>query len=70
MWKRNFPFEMVFASKRQNMPGLQIADLAAYPIARHVIDPGAANPAYDFVARRFRRSPKGEADGWGLKIFP
>jgi len=70
MWKRKLPFGLVFASKQQNMPGLQIADLAAYPIARHVINAGAANPAYHFVARRFRTSTKGEIDGWGLKVFP
>src|SRR5262249_42461702 len=33
------PFEMVFASKKTNMAGLQIADLAAYPIAQYVNDP-------------------------------
>lgn len=64
------PFRMVFANKQTNMPGLQVADLAAYPIAKHVIDPKAANPAYDVLVPRFRKSPKGEILGWGLKLFP
>jgi hypothetical protein len=70
MWGRKFPFQMVFANKQQNMPGLQIADLAAYPIARHVINPDAPNPAYDVVRTRLRKSPNGKEIGWGLKIFP
>lgn len=69
-WGCRFPFEMAFANKQQNMPGLQIADLAAYPIARHVINPAMANPSYDVIEPRFRRSPYGKVIGWGLKIFP
>jgi hypothetical protein len=69
-WKCRFPFEIIFANKQQNMPGLQIADLAAYPIARHVIDPAAPNPAFAVLEPRFRRSPSGKIEGWGLKIFP
>ncbi len=69
-WNCKFPFEMVFANKQQNMPGLQIADLAAYPIARYVINPLAANPAYAVLVPRFRKSPNGKVIGWGLKVFP
>jgi hypothetical protein len=32
-----------------NILGTQIADLVAYPIARHVLDPQKANPAFDIV---------------------
>ena len=69
MWGA-LPFRMVFANKQTNMPGLQAADLAAYPIARHVIDAAAPNPAYDVLAPKFRKSPKGQMLGWGLKVFP
>lgn len=69
-WGKQFPFQMVFANKQQNMPGLQVADLAAYPIARYVIDPAAKNPAYDIVRKRFRTGPNGNEIGWGLKVFP
>lgn len=64
------PFRMVFASKMTNMPGLQIADLAAYPIARHILNSTAPNPAFDAVQTRFRRAANGTLLGWGLKIFP
>ncbi len=64
------PFRMVFASKQTNMPGLQIADLAAYPIARHIMNPAVVNPAYNAVSQRFRKSPWGKVSGWGLKVFP
>ncbi len=64
------PFRMIFADKKTNMPGLQIADLAAYPIARYIMNPAALNPAYTAVARRFRVSPWGKISGWGLKVFP
>lgn len=69
-WGVKFPFELVFANKQQNMPGLQVADLAAYPIARHVINPNAANPSFDVLNPLFRKSPGGKVVGWGLKIFP
>lgn len=64
------PFQMVFANKLANMPGLQAADLAAYPIARKIIDPKKSNPAYESLRKRLRRSPGGKVLGWGLKIFP
>lgn len=69
-WGKKFPFEIIFANKQQNMPGLQIADLAAYPIARHVIDPDAVNPAFKVISPLFRRSGNGKIIGWGLKVFP
>ena len=69
-WGCKLPFRMEFADKKQNLPGLQIADLAAYPIARHVIDKNAANPAFDVIRPLFRTSPSGKIEGWGLKIFP
>jgi hypothetical protein len=52
------------------MPGLQLADLAAYPIARRVINAKAANPAYDALRPLIRKSPAGKVEGWGLKVFP
>ena len=64
------PFQMVFASKQTNMPGLQIADLAAYPIARHIMKPTTPNAAYDAIEPRFRRSSSGKVLGFGLKVFP
>jgi hypothetical protein len=59
-----------FMDKKHNSTGLQIADLVAYPIARHVVDPTKPNPAYDVVVRKFRRGPAGTHFGFGLKVFP
>ncbi|HOP20675.1 MAG TPA: DUF3800 domain-containing protein, partial [Amphiplicatus sp.] len=64
------PFKMVFASKLANMPGLQIADLAAYPIARKTISPTGENRAFEALEGLFRTSPSGKYLGWGLKVFP
>jgi hypothetical protein len=63
-------FEIVFAGKKTNSAGLQLADLTARPIGRHVMDPGQPNRAWDIIERKLRRSPAGKVDGWGLKIFP
>ena len=59
-----------FMDKKNNSTGLQIADLLAYPIARHVIDPSQRNRAFDLIEPKFRRSTSGTIHGYGLKIFP
>lgn len=38
-----------FKNKKENVIGLQLADLIAYPIARYVIDPSKPNPAFDVI---------------------
>ncbi len=38
-----------FLSKRANVTGLQIADLVAYPITRHILEPKLLNLAYEIV---------------------
>jgi len=63
-------FEPVFASKGTNSTGLQLADLIARPIGRHVLKPEQPNRAYEIIERKLRRSPQGEVKGWGLKCFP
>ena len=60
-------FHLTFRTKEMNMVGMQLADLAAYPTARHVIDPNKPNPAYDILRPRFYAGP-GRVRG--LKIFP
>lgn len=62
--------EIRFMDKRHNSTGLQLADLVAYPIARHVVDPNQPNRAYDVLEPKFRRSPAGQIQGYGLKVFP
>lgn len=39
-------FRLCFKSKLMNIVGTQLADLAGYPIARHVLNPKKANPAF------------------------
>lgn len=56
-----------FYDKKQDIIGLQIADLIAYPIARHVIDPQRANPAFDLFDCKFYWKNNAR---YGLKIFP
>jgi len=63
-------FEIVFADKKTNSAGLQLADLTARPIGRHVLDPAQPNRAWDIIEPKLRRSPVGKVNGWGLKIFP
>ena len=67
---RDHCFEPVFASKGTNSTGLQLADLIARPLGRHVLNPKQANRAYDVIERKLRRNPAGEVKGWGLKCFP
>ena len=59
-----------FIDKKHNSTGLQLADLVAHPIGRHVINPDQPNRAYDILDPKFRRGPAGRVDGFGLKIFP
>lgn len=66
----HLPFEIVFADKRTNSTGLQIADLVSHPIGRHSLDPHQLNRAYSIIQPKLRRSPAGKIDGWGLKTFP
>lgn len=64
------PFRIRFASKASNSCGLQIADLLARPIGRHVMNPTQPNRAYEIIEPKFRRNPQGRIEGWGLKEFP
>jgi hypothetical protein len=67
---KRLPFEGVFCDKKCNSSGLQLAELMARPIGRHVLDPAQPNRAYDILEQKFRRSPQGRVRGWGLKEFP
>jgi hypothetical protein len=63
------PFQMVFANKLANMPGLQVADLAAYPIARKILNPKKSNPAYDSLRKKVSPLAKRQSSGLGLEDF-
>lgn len=57
----------VFSYKKDNVIGLQLADLVAYPISRYVLEPKAPNPAYDIICDKIY-TYKGAV--LGLKIIP
>jgi hypothetical protein len=59
-----------FMDKKHNSTGLQLADLVAHPIGKHVINHVQANRAYDVLEPKFRRDANGKIEGFGLKIFP
>ncbi len=52
-------FAIRFMDKKHNSSGLQLADLVAHPIGRHVINPGQPNRAFELIERKFRRSARG-----------
>ena len=54
-------------AKKENIIGLQIADLIAYPIARKVLNPEAPNPAFDIVKPNIYSS---HGAMLGLKVIP
>lgn len=64
------PFEIVFADKKANLPGMQLADLVARPVGMHVLRPEQPNRAFGVIEGKLHRSPGGSYAGWGLKCFP
>ena len=65
-----FSLEPRFVPKLANVPSLQIADLVARPIARHILNANQSNRAYTVIEKKLDRSPSGSVLGWGLKVFP
>ncbi len=62
------PLKLIFADKRVNSIGLQLADLVAYPIGRHILNPGEKNLAFDIVRKKFFQYPN--YLNAGLQVFP
>lgn len=62
-------FEIIFADKRSNSTGLQIADLVARPIGVSVLKPEQPNRAVDTLKDKLLQK-NGRVDGWDLKRFP
>jgi len=60
--------DLIFIPKKENEVGTQLADLAAYPIATHVL-PNRDKRAFEVLKTKVR-SKKGEIYGYGLKFFP
>lgn len=69
------PFNIVFADKKTNLDGLQLADLVARPVGLNYIRPGQANQAFEVLKRKFYcdggRDHVGRGyEGVGLMIHP
>ena len=64
---KNYFKEFEMRLKSDNLIGLQIADLIAYPITRHVLDENAVNLAFDIIKDNIYQS---EGKLYGMKVFP
>jgi hypothetical protein len=74
-FKKHLPFYVKIVSKQSNSTGLQVADLVARPIGRHIINLEQGNRAFDVLKKKFYceggRKAVGEGfDQKGLKHFP
>ncbi|MBP9059610.1 MAG: DUF3800 domain-containing protein, partial [Rhodoferax sp.] len=56
-------------SKAANVAGLQLADLVVTPIGRQVLGKPVKDD-YAIVESKFRRSPHGRIEGYGLMVLP
>jgi hypothetical protein len=55
-----------FHSKKNNILGVQLADLCAHPCARHILNPGKMNRAFEIARKRLYH--QGGVSGW--KVSP
>lgn len=63
---------LIMAAKTSGICGLQLADLVARPIGRHMLQPESRDRdrAHALLASKLRRGPDGDVDGWGLICQP
>ncbi len=62
-------FELSFANKRAGLIGLEVADLIAYPIARHILGRPQAHDPFGLIRRKMFQGPDGSIEGYGLTII-
>lgn len=60
---------LTLRGKADNIAGLQLADLVLTPIGRRVLGK-AVKEDYQIVEEKFRRSPSGRIEGYGLVVLP
>ena len=65
--KTRLPFDIKLANKKVNSCGLQLADLIAYPIGRHILNPEHKNRSFEVLEKKIVRDP--ERNRSGLRIF-
>jgi len=61
--------DLSFNQKSQNIAGMQIADLVAYPIGKWVMDAKKENKAFEVIKSKIH-AEKGDIMGYGLKVLP
>lgn len=61
--------DLSFNQKKQNIVGLQVADLVAYAIGRGILNGNSYHP-FEIIKPKFRKSSSGKIIGYGLKVFP
>lgn len=69
------PFQLVFADKKTNLAGLQLADLVARPVGLHYFRRSQANQAFDLLKAKFycaggRARVGVDYEGYGLLFHP
>lgn len=64
---QDYDIKVEFRDKKENINGLQISDLVAYPISNYVMHPERANPAFDLISDKFYQK---DGRRYGLKKFP
>jgi hypothetical protein len=69
-FRQPLAFELVFADKKSNSVGLQLADLVARPIGLHILKPTQENRAFEIIDGKFYKNGQGKRNGYGLKCFP
>ncbi|MBC7721850.1 MAG: DUF3800 domain-containing protein [Pedobacter sp.] len=62
-----FNISFNFRDKKENINGLQLADLVAYPIAKNVIESNRVNPAFDILEEKIYKN-NGIVEG--LRLYP
>ena len=72
---RHLPFDIVFAEKKTNLTGLQLADLVARPVGVNYLRPEQDNQAFEVLKRKFYCDGGRDAVGSGfenvgLMIYP
>ena len=60
---------LIIKPKKDNIAGLQLADLVATPIGRKILKKPIKDD-YRIIETKFRRSWRGQIDGYGLVILP
>ena len=61
---------IIFGEKQDLMPGLEMTDVIARPIAEKVIDPSHTPVRWEPIRKKFYDGGQGRPESYGLKVFP